>query len=549
MDYLKGLDPDQREAVLSTGRRLLVSAGPGSGKTRVLACRFARLIEEGVHPSAILCVTFTNRAAAEMRSRIHAMAGLDPGDPHAPGVETFHGFSLRLIRGFAPGVPVYGRSESIGVLRELGVRSPARTAARISFLKSSPEIEPEGEDAEILRAYNGRLGDALDLDDLVPAAADALEDGRADPPALEHIMIDEFQDINPAQERLISLLLSTRFAPSLMAIGDPDQAIYSFRGASPKSFLSFESEHPGSCRVSLKVNYRSAGRIVSASGALIGRDAGERLGDRAAVQGLDGRVRVVECADERAEAGFIVREIESMMGGLSSLTASSSSTRAFSDFAVLFRTRRQAGALAEAFGRSSVPFSVARTPDDLAGFIEHLKALCPATDAGIEDFVTAEARAFGLGCEAAERLATLAAPWRDAGAAGSLRAFLDHASLVVSEERIEIEADKVKLMTLHAAKGLEFPVVFIAGLEDGLVPLRPARGTCDMEEERRLLYVGMTRAMDSLYLLRARSRHMRGSVQRRSRSPFIGEIPGSLVEEHGVVKKKKRRAVQKGLFD
>jgi len=548
-NFSRGLDPDQHEAVFKEGNFILVAAAPGSGKTRVLASRFARLVSSGVAPSSILAITFTNRAASEMKSRVTAMTGRDASTFN---IGTFHGFCLRFLKRARPGFSLCGREGQLRLLRGLGIKNPEAGLKKISILKNFPDIEASPEDLEMASLYRGGLDalGALDLDDLIIETIKALESGCPSPFDLSHIMVDEYQDINLHQARLLKLL--TGGGALLFCIGDPDQAIYAFRGANARSFADFANDYPQAQVLSLGKNYRSGATIVLASRAVIENNA-SRLNNDISPAREGGAIDVVECADERQEAEFIVKEIEALMGGFTSLNVKSEAMDfRISDFAVLVRTNRQAVLLADAFSRSSVPFHVVGpTGARSLEFIEHLKSRGPDSDIKLNEFIEAEGAAFGIDKSLLEGFLQAAQINEGRTAREGLTDFLEGMLLVEPTENSDIMADKVSLLTLHAAKGLEFSVVFMAGVEDGLIPLRSNDESADIEEERRLFYVGLTRAKERLYLMRARKRHIRGSERESSASPFLGEIPVSLISKRVLNEKKKarRRPEQKGLFD
>lgn len=542
----EGLDPEQRDAVFSGARDLLIAAPPGSGKTRVLIRRFMRLVEEGVPPSGILAITFTNRAAQEIKERL-SLSGIDPARSN---IGTFHSICLKMLKAKDPGLTLYSREDQRRVLKGLGVKGVEAAADLISGIKNSLRGDLGEEEGALYSRYTEALRDAgaLDLDDLIPGAVKAIEAGHEAFGGISHVMVDEYQDINPMQRRLLKLLSK---GATVFAIGDPDQAIYSFRGASLMGFIEFRDDYPGAEVMGLRRNYRSCSRIVEASNSVIGMNAG-RAGKETLPVSLGGEIRVMECADEGAEAAIVIREIESMMGGLASLTAGEHMDGArFSDFAVLFRTNRQAAPLIEAFDRSSIPYHVvARPGPGFADFIRRLRAMEPATGVELSALVRAEGVAAGLDEDLLNIFIGAARLHDNRPIAESIKDFIEEAALTEPVDNCDIKADKVNLMTLHMAKGLEFRVVFIAGVEDGLMPLRLKGEECDVEEERRLFYVGMTRARERLILLGARQRRLWGETKDRAPSPFLAEIPGRLAKRERVEKKKtKRRAEQKGLFE
>jgi superfamily I DNA/RNA helicase len=311
-------------------------------------------------------------------------------------------------------------------------------------------------------------------------------------------------------------------------VGDADQAIYAFRGADLENFLNFEKDFPGAARITLSENYRSSGIIVNAAGSLI--KLNERRIDKGLVptRGKGVPVAVVSVPDERAEGAAIIQEIEERIGGTSHYQIMHGSGRGdsersfrFSDFAVIFRTHAQAKALEEAFAASGIPYQM------------------------IGRRSSAQAK------EIEETLAYLQSLIHPDDTTGSGRIDAQEAKLLTAADFFDPRADAVTLMTLHMAKGLEFPVVFITGCEDGLVPCTIMRDGVDIEEERRLFYVGMTRAKDELYLIHARNRFLYGRRLAPSPSPFIGEIPKEFISRISVqdrVKNQKEPDRQLGLF-
>lgn len=542
----EGLDPEQRDAVFSGARYLLIAAPPGSGKTRVLIRRFMRLIEEGLPPSEILAITFTNRAAREMKERL-SLIGMDR---RLANVGTFHSICLRMLKAKDPAFTLYSREDQRRVLKGLGVKGVESAVELISSIKNLSRNDLGNEEMALYSRYSEALRDAgaLDLDDLIPGAVTALEADAHAFGVIRHVMVDEYQDINPAQRRLLKLLSR---GSSVFAIGDPDQAIYSFRGASIRGFLEFRDDYSGAETMGLRRNYRSSLRIVEASNSVIGNNAG-RIEKETLPVSPGGEIRMMECADADAEAAIVIREIESMMGGLASLTVGEHMEGArFSDFAVLFRTNRQAAPIIEAFDRSSLPYHVVARPGPVfADFIRCLRAMELTPGVELSALVRSEGVAAGLDEDLLNILVDAARLHDNRPIAESIKDFIEEAVLTEPADNCDIKADKVNLMTLHMAKGLEFRVVFIAGVEDGLMPLRLKGEECDVEEERRLFYVGMTRARERLILLGARQRRLWGEIKECAPSPFLTEMPGRLVKRERVEKKKtKRRAEQKGLFE
>lgn len=556
--FTEGLDPEQREAVCSAGGHLLVAAPPGSGKTRVLASLFARLVEEA-GPARVLAVTFTNRAAREMAERVESLTGRKVGAGGAGGggghrIGTFHAVCLAILRDRLGPFSLWGREETVAALKDLGVKSPARTAERISFIKNTG-AKPTAEEREALEAYSRRLAEAaaLDLDDLVPETSRLLEEDGGKR-LFAHVLVDEYQDINPVQARLAGLLSGP--SGTVAAIGDPDQSIYGFRGSTPECFLRFTAERPKATVVRLVNNYRSAETIVEAASSVISNNPGRTGAEMKPVR-PGGVVTVVEAPDEKAEAGFVVREIERLMGGLTSLTVGGGGEDyRFSDFAVLARTNAMAEAVAGELARTSVPFQlVGPQGAGFSAFAARLRAAGPGPGEGVAEVVAREAEAADIDDSTAalfiREARAFETTWAgDPKGGAALRAFAEAMTLTGPADRFDIEADRVGVMTMHMTKGLEFPVVFIVGAEDGIIPFRPSSNETDTEEERRLFFVAMTRARDRLYITRAGTRRLWGRTTSQKTSPFVAEVPERLVKTIRIEKKKaRRRPTQGGLFD
>ncbi len=541
---MEKLDESQRLAATTDARRVLVIAGPGSGKTGVLASRIAFLVEKGVAPEKILAITFTTKAAIEMAKRVSQLTGLNP----APlNIATFHGFCLKYLKQRLPAFALYAREDALMALNSLGAKDPEAEAKRISAYKNLVQDDAP----EFYNAYKERLKEenALDLDDLVMEATRVLKENPGDLNSFDHIMVDEYQDINGVQEGFVRGFADSGAA--LFAIGDPDQSIYSFRGASIECFLGFEKTYPGSSIVRLSKNYRSSKAVVDVSRALINR-ASKMPANEASHAAEGGSVEIVACCDEKAEAEFIVKEIERKMGGLRNLSATAShGTESFSDFAVFFRTRKQADAIVDAFTRSSIPYNIAVSAGlGLKTFMEGLNAREIKPGEAIAGFIKRKGKELSVDANVIQTLASIAEAYAEMDGAEALSMLLEYMRLMDEEFPVVVKADRVNLMTLHASKGLEFPVVFIAGAEDGLIPLRLKGRPTDIDEERRLLYVGITRAKDSVYILSAGKRRLWADFLDQTVSPFLKDIPEHLAGRRVVEKKAfKKRPSQKGLFE
>jgi superfamily I DNA/RNA helicase len=551
---------------------LLIVAGPGTGKTRTLIHRLAHLIvERGVPPEQCLAVTFSRRAAAEMEERLAMLI------PQAAGrlvVATFHGLGLTLLReqageaGLAEGFRIALPDERTALARGLfGITADKaeRLLQKIGKLRclraADPEVDPEL--AVRAAAYEEALGsrNLLDFDDLLLKPL-ALLEWRPDLAALYRerfrwISIDEYQDVDPLQYALVRLL-----APpdgNLCAIGDPDQSIYRFRGADVGFFLRFREDYPGARVVHLTRNYRSSRILVEAACQAIRPDS--LVPDRRLVavrQGNPPRIVVQAAATERAEAELVVHTLEGLVGGTSSFSfdsgrvASWSASWAndelsFEDVAILYRTEAQTAPLIEALGRAGIPFQKRshrplteqpgvrlllpalqkKAAEGAQGLVEAL------LDRAVVDLAARDGAAPGADLlAAAELLRPLAARAGD-----DLERFLADVSLGGEVDTWDPRAERVSLLTLHAAKGLEFRVVFLVGCEDGLLPLtwpgaepEEADRAEERAEERRLFFVGITRACARLFLFYSRKRTLRGRTAETRPSPFLADVEEALLE-------------------
>jgi DNA helicase-2/ATP-dependent DNA helicase PcrA len=559
-DVLEGLNASQREAVLTIDQHVLVAAGPGTGKTLTIVRRISLLIERGAAPAEILAVTFTNRAAQEMRERVRAFLG---AEGRRVFIGTLHLLGLTMLRRSGLEPRICSREEQARMV-EAAASCPANEARRmierIARVKGLMEA-PDEETARVLGAYQQKLRQEgmCDFDDLITMPLDLLEAGKL-PCEFRHIIVDEYQDISPAQYRLLKGITGDR--AKMCAVGDSDQAIYGFRGADIRSFLHFSKDYREAAVVVLKENYRSTKVIVDAAGTLV-RNNRHRIEKELEATGEVGRpVRIISAADEKAEARLIVREIEARIGGTSFFrldsrttpTGFSEGTHSFSDFAVLFRTNGQAKALQEAFLEWGIPCQAVgeRWPLRLKGLIEEARAHAAEHETEGLDLEAVVARVSeGVSLSTTEQaiLTNLVAAYGDLPLDAAFSRAMDELSLFGAEDAFDPRGDAVALMTLHMAKGLEFRVVFVAGVEEGLLPFRIGRQEADVEEERRLLYVGMTRAKEELFLTWARSRFLHGRALPGSPSPFLSEIPPDLMRTESLPDRPpKKGGKQMGLF-
>jgi DNA helicase II / ATP-dependent DNA helicase PcrA len=588
---LDGLDAEQRAAVQADGP-LMIIAGPGTGKTRTLTHRIAfQMASQAVPADRFLAVTFTRRAAGEMRDRLSALMASGAGGSPVPLVTTFHGLALRLLRdhperaGLPPGFGVAddaARLEAAAVvagsdrdgrrlLAALGGRSgdddvlTARGKALRDAQRAAQREAPAAQ-REALRAELAARG-LIDLDDLTGRAAGLLADDPALAAAYRDrwpwISVDEYQDLDGQQYELLRLLAGP--GAGLTVIGDPDQAIYGFRGADVGFFLRFSADYPAAATVSLTRNYRSRPAIVTGALQAITPATlvpGRELRAAATDPGRGGPAIVRhEAASEQAEGTWIAEEIDRLIGGSSFHSLDSGRVDArqrhaalgLSDIAVLYRTDAQATSLAQALTRAGLPFQK-RSHDRLSrrpGVRDIAAQMRLAGPADAEDGAEARLRraldaltslmphgsAAAVDVRAAGEVLTPLAR-RCGGDAGR---FLTEISLGAEADALDPRADAVTLLTLHAAKGLEFDVVFIAGCERGLLPLwLPGPGLADPAEERRLLFVGMTRARDRLFLSYAARRSRPGGPggpggpadpSAAGPSPFLDAIDPALISQ------------------
>ncbi len=634
--YLADLNEAQREAVLATEGPLLVVAGAGSGKTRVLTYRVAHLIRAcGVKPNEILAITFTNKAAGEMRERLERMLG---NTARAIWILTFHAACGRMLRreaerlGYRSTFTIYDDQDQVRLtkacLEQLGKDpkrfSPRGIHAQISRAKNELVTPDEYAKrvasfwdqtvAETYDLYQRRLhaSNAVDFDDLLMLTVQVLE---RFPEALErwrkafrYVLVDEYQDTNHAQYRLLQLLGSEH--GNVCAVGDQDQSVYGFRGADIRNILEFENDFPGTRVVTLEQNYRSTNMILRAANSLIEQNRERKPKNLFSELGEGDPVRVIEVEDEHAEARFVAAEIAALIeGGLSA-----------SEIAVFYRTNAQSRVLEDVLVRQDVPYQVIGGPRfyeraEIRDATAYLSVLVNPPDAtsllrianrprrGIGDtslqrlvtqaentgrtlFATmADPEAAGVtaaSCRAirgfhatmeslmalsqelpvdeilervlektgtlealeAERtieargrienlqeLVGVAREYRQQTADASLAGFLQDIALVSDQDTISDDRGLVTLMTLHNAKGLEFRAVFVIGMEEGIFPHVRAIEEQGVEEERRLCYVGMTRAMERLTLTHTLSRSLFGRRSYNLASRFVDELPSEVERE------------------
>ncbi len=591
---------------MTTEGPLLIVAGPGTGKTFTIVRRIAYLIDQGVRPDTIAAVTFTNRAAREMRQRTGDFLERGAGGIF---IGTFHLLGLTMLKESDANSMICNREEQIALLKRLckdpgitknmsdGKRlSYQKIAERISRIKNSLDNTDSGLE-KMYEAYQSALeaNNALDFDDLILKPLETLR--SAEPAsqyrhAFDYIMVDEYQDINPAQYQFVKLLAGEK--RNLCAIGDSDQAIYAFRGADLKNFLSFEDDFKDAKRIVLTEHYRSTATILDAAGDLISHNRQRIAKELKTVRDKGRKVTMVSVPDERAEGEVIIEEIERRIGGTSHYQLMKQSASAescdpggsycFSDFAVVFRTNAQVKSLEDAFQDSGIPYQVigskyVQSKKEFVQIAAFLKTLInPADEQHPDTFPIKTDKAFlekfrelkdtaspaeflrtlrnepSIGqCIHEENFAFLeeiAATYQHMSPSEGIIRFINELTLFTPADVFHPKADAVVLMTLHMAKGLEFKTVFMTGVEDGLIPYSMNKEEVDIEEERRLFYVGITRAMDELFFIHARRRFLYGQRYTQSPSPFLREIPAESAETLFVPDriKKEKRNNQMGLF-
>ena len=631
---LAGLNPAQLEAVTHTDGPLLVVAGAGSGKTRVLTHRIARLIEVGgVSPFQILAITFTNKAAGEMRDRVGALVG-----PVAQRmwVSTFHSACVRILRrdakllGYPSAFTIYDQADAVRltgyVLRDLNVDTkkfpPRGVHATISAAKNEglgpveyaerASVIHERRIADVFAEYQQRLvrAGAMDFDDLLGVTVELL---RTQPEVLAgyqqrfaHVLVDEYQDTNPVQNELV-MLLGERHR-NVCVVGDLDQSIYAFRGADMRNLAEFETTFPDATVVVLEQNYRSTQTILDAANAVIANNLSRRPKDLWTDAGAGAAIVHFQGEDEGDESQWVAHEISK---------AHEDGAR-WSDVAVFYRTNAQSRVIEEQFLHSGIPYRVVggtRFYDrkEVKDALAYLQAAAnPSDEVSVKRVLNTPKR--GVGDQTVGRLDAYARAhgmtfvdalrrWDQAGASArsargiesfleliddvsthladgpsavleqllqrsgyvaeleaehtveadsrlenlselvglasefeTVEEFLEQVSLVADTDSLPDPDDPsdtgVVLMTLHSAKGLEFPVVFLIGMEEGVFPhMRSLTEPAQLEEERRLCYVGITRARERLFVSNAWCRTLHGSTQYNPPSRFLTELPATLVEE------------------
>lgn len=638
--YLDTLNPQQREAVEQIDGPVLIMAGAGSGKTKALTCRIAYMLEKGIAPWEILAITFTNKAAKEMKERVHGLVG-----PEADQIwmHTFHSFGARFLRREIGNYPPYTNQFTIydaddtksvikNILKEMNLDDkqyqPQAMQSRISGAKNAlltPEVyarESGGnffaeKAAEVYARYDKRMkqNNALDFDDLLLITTKLLERKEIREKwqkKFHYILIDEYQDTNHAQYLMAKYLAGSR--ENICAVGDADQSIYSWRGADMRNILDFQKDYPNAKMVKLEQNYRSTKTILTAANAVIQHNI-NRPSKRLWTENDKGvPIQHYHAMDEKEEADFIARTMKE---------EHEKNHRSYDDMAVLYRMNAQSRAIEDAIKNRWIDYTMVggvrfyerqeikdimaylrllsnfrddvsfrrivnvpkrgiggTTVDKLASYaaekgISLFEAAMAAEDAGLPKAAQAKLQSFnalifGFLNEAGNNdlftliekivkdteysqyiqsmkepeerrhdreanigeLFNVAKEFHQENPEGTLGDFLEKTALVSDTDSYEENGGKVTLMTIHSAKGLEFPIVFLAGMDEGIFPgVRALMNETQIEEERRLCYVGITRAKEKLYVTNTDMRTMYGQMKPYTPSRFLKEIPADLMEE------------------
>ncbi len=613
--FLDGLNSPQKEAVQTINGPLLVFAGAGSGKTRVLTHRIAYLIEGGISPKNILAVTFTNKAANEMKERVRSLLferGLNFSELN---IGTFHFICLKILRenadkiGYKNNFVIFDDDDQISliknIIKDLDLDKerfkPRLFQSHISTLKSGlidfKQYEKEasgffGETvSKVYTKYQEYLKkhNAVDFDDIIMLSVFLF---RNNPEILEkyqdkfkYILIDEYQDTNSAQYNLVNLLAKKH--KNICVVGDNDQAIYGWRSADYKNILNFEKDYPNAKVVVLEENYRSTKNILSAANGVIQKNSKRREKNLFTQNGSGEKINLILASSEKKESEFIAKKIKEI---------AKKEKRSFSDFVVLYRANSQSRAIEEALMRFGIPYKIIGgfkfyQRKEVKDLIAYLRYIYNENDiVSFKRIVNTPTRGIGKKAlenylkngEVSKNLADffkminllredaktmkLSVLMREIAERSSLRKFLDdktkegqskwenilelfsvasmydnevdavqkfleNVALVSDQDEVDQENSLVNLMTIHAAKGLEFDIVFIVGMEDGIFPhSRSKESHEELEEERRLCYVALTRAKKHLYLLHAESRNIFGKTETNPPSRFLYDIPQDLVE-------------------
>ncbi len=638
VDCTYGLNPQQAEAVINTEGPMLIMAGAGSGKTKVLTCRVANLLQKGVRPYRILAITFTNKAAAEMRERVNNMSG-----PAAKDVWlfTFHAFCARFLRMEIDKLPGYGGNFAIydtadsqnlikQILKEMNLDDkrfqPSGILSRISNAKNALQDAAafarqagdfyEQKVVDIYSRYEQKLqlNNALDFDDLLMLSIKLLQENKEVrekyQDRFDYLLVDEYQDTNHAQYLLTKFLAANH--RNICVVGDADQSIYGWRGADIQNILDFEKDYPDAKVIKLEQNYRSTQIILDAANAVIENNTGRKPKNLWTENKSGADIIYFQAVDERDEARFVIEQLQNLQR---------TENKKLGDMAILYRTNTQSRIFEEMLIKSGISYNmvgglkfyerkeikdiiaylrvifnpadslsllrIINVPkrgigdaslakiqayaaannvslfeavsnaaaidglssrfvsklDDLAGIIFELMNL--ASEAPVEDLIDRVLRDTGYleelenertpqaqsRIDNLHELISVAQEFAASEEENNLENFLAHVALVSDIDDTELGEDAITLKTLHTSKGLEYPVVFLVGMEEGLFPhARTLMDETEIEEERRLCYVGITRAKEKLFLSSTKMRTIYGNTVTYPPSRFLQEIPARLVK-------------------
>lgn len=638
VDCTYGLNPQQAEAVINTEGPMLIMAGAGSGKTKVLTCRVANLLQKGVRPYRILAITFTNKAAAEMRERVNNMSG-----PAAKDVWlfTFHAFCARFLRmeidklpGYGGNFAIYDTADSQNLIKQIlkemnlddkrfqlsGILSRISNAKNAlqdaaAFARQAGDFY-EQKVADIYSRYEQKLqlNNALDFDDLLMLSIKLLQENKEVrekyQDRFDYLLVDEYQDTNHAQYLLTKFLAAKH--RNICVVGDADQSIYGWRGADIQNILDFEKDYPDAKVIKLEQNYRSTQIILDAANAVIENNTGRKPKNLWTENKSGADIIYFQAVDERDEARFVIEQLQNLQR---------TENKKLGDMAILYRTNTQSRIFEEMLIKSGISYNmvgglkfyerkeikdiiaylrvifnpadslsllrIINVPkrgigdaslakiqayaaannvslfeavsnaaaidglssrfvsklDDLAGIIFELMNL--ANEAPVEDLIDRVLRDTGYleelenertpqaqsRIDNLHELISVAQEFAKSEEENNLENFLAHVALVSDIDDTELGEDAITLMTLHSSKGLEFPVVFLVGMEEGLFPhARTLMDETEIEEERRLCYVGITRAKEKLFLSSTKMRTIYGNTVTYPPSRFLQEIPARLVK-------------------
>ena len=622
MEILNSLNQKQRESVAIIGGPVLVIAGPGSGKTRCLTHRIAYLIKQNIPANNILAVTFTNKAAEEMRERVNHFVKSKSYN-QTPNIGTFHAICLQILKreidkmGYKKNFVIYDKADQLSLIKrlikELNLSTeqfkPSMISSIISRAKDelidSNSYEEQAQDyfpqttARIYQGYQQALkkSNALDFDDLIMLTAKLFQEN---PETLkkyqdkwQYLLVDEAHDTNTSQYVLVNLLAQEH--KNLWLIADPDQSIYSWRGADFRNIMNFEKDYPEAKVILLEENYRSTKNILEAGHCIINKNTDRKEKNLWTKNPTGSLINIIQTDNEKAEGNFLIEEIETLIreNGLK-----------LSDFTVLYRTNAQSRAVEEAFLKENIPYKIIGTVKfyerkEIKDMLSYLKLISNSKDlvslqriintptrrlakfakninelnllekcpTQLTDFYNSidELRKISkeksltelideiikktdyekyikikypqtseegeMRWENIQELFTVASKYDSLKKGIGLEKFLEEITLLTSSDEVETNKNLVNLMTIHCAKGLEFPVVFIVGFEDGIFP--HSRSQLDpeqMEEERRLCYVGITRAKEKAYFIFSQQRQFWGQTMVNPPSRFLNDIPEHLIE-------------------